>query len=316
MNQDGITNLGSKTKMEAFLKEQLDLKVLKSVETQSGCISAGKVYETDKGKIFVKVNTGSEANVMFQGEYESLNKIFETKIISVPKPILVGKIQNKSFIAMDYLNFNGLNKYSSQLGKSLAELHLHNIKALKKKEKSENLVGSQYEAIEKFGFHIPTACGYILQNNEWSSDWVSFYATQKLNHQINLILKKKGSREINELWSQLQLKIPLFFKNIEIEPSLLHGDLWCGNVGETESEPVIFDPASFYGHHEYDLAIAVMFGGFDKTFFDSYHSIIKKTEGFNKRQELYLLFHHLNHWNHFNSHKNSSLQIMRNLIST
>ena len=59
---------------------------------------------------------------------------------------------------------------------------------------------------------------------------------------------------------------------------------------------VAFDPASFYGHHEFDLAIAGMFGGFSKAFYDAYHKEIPKEKGFNKRHQLYQLFHHLNHW--------------------
>ena len=59
---------------------------------------------------------------------------------------------------------------------------------------------------------------------------------------------------------------------------------------------VIFDPASFYGHHEFDLAIAKMFGGFGQSLFSAYHSIIPKSPGFDGRIEIYKLFHYLNHW--------------------
>ena len=54
---------------------------------------------------------------------------------------------------------------------------------------------------------------------------------------------------------------------VVVTPALLHGDLWSGNVAQAEGEPVIFDPASFYGHHEYDLAIGRMFGGFGAEFY-------------------------------------------------
>ena len=59
---------------------------------------------------------------------------------------------------------------------------------------------------------------------------------------------------------------------------------------------VIFDAASFYGHHEYDLGIAGMFGGFGNDFYAAYHSIIPKERGFEQRHQLYKLFHNLNHW--------------------
>jgi len=59
---------------------------------------------------------------------------------------------------------------------------------------------------------------------------------------------------------------------------------------------VIFDPASFYGHSEFDLAIAAMFGGFSNAFYNAYHQLIPKAPGFDKRHQLYQLFHYLNHW--------------------
>lgn len=113
----------------------------------------------------------------------------------------------------------------------------------------------------------------------------------------------------------LQLKIPSLFSDVEIFPALLHGDLWGGNVAEDDSGPIIFDPASFYGHSEYELAIAGMFGGFTSSFYSAYHSKIPKAPGFEKRLKLYQLFHYMNHWNHFGTgYRGSSLNIMRNLV--
>lgn len=132
---------------------------------------------------------------------------------------------------------------------------------------------------------------------------------------MDLIDKQYGDTETRSLWARLKLKIPEYFNGMDIKPSLLHGDLWSGNVAETEDGPVAFDPASFYGHHEFDLAIAGMFGGFSKAFYDAYHKWIPKEKGFEQRHQLYVLFHHLNHWNHFGtSYKSSSLSIMHGLL--
>jgi protein-ribulosamine 3-kinase len=59
---------------------------------------------------------------------------------------------------------------------------------------------------------------------------------------------------------------------------------------------VIYDPASFYGHHEFDLAITRMFGGFSKEFYEKYHQLIPREKGFEERKPFYELFHYLNHW--------------------
>lgn len=113
----------------------------------------------------------------------------------------------------------------------------------------------------------------------------------------------------------LQLKIPQFFTDVEVVPALLHGDLWGGNVAECAEGPVIFDPASFYGHSEYELGIAGMFGGFSSSFYSTYHEKIPKAPGFAKRNQLYQLFHYLNHWNHFGGgYRGSSIRIMKDLL--
>ncbi|EHH62719.1 hypothetical protein EGM_21163, partial [Macaca fascicularis] len=155
----------------------------------------------------------------------------------------------------------------------------------------------------------------LLQVNDWQEDWVVFYARQRIQPQMDMVEKDSGDREALQLWSALQLKIPDLFRDLQIIPALLHGDLWGGNVAEDSSGPVIFDPASFYGHSEYELAIAGMFGGFSSSFYSAYHGKIPKAPGFEKRLQLYQLFHYLNHWNHFGSgYRGSSLNIMRNLV--
>lgn len=57
----------------------------------------------------------------------------------------------------------------------------------------------------------------------------------------------------------------------------------------------MFDPASFYGHHELDL-IPGTFGGFTQEFYDAYHKLIPKAPGFDSRRKLYMLFNFINHW--------------------
>lgn len=86
-------------------------------------------------------------------------------------------------------------------------------------------------------------------------------------------------------------------------------------MAEWVEGPVIFDPATFYGHSEYELGIAGMFGGFNKSFYSAYHQKIPQAPGFEKRNQLYQLFHYLNHWNHFGGgYRGSSVRIMKDLL--
>ncbi|NWT76608.1 KT3K kinase, partial [Prunella himalayana] len=211
-------------------------------------------------------------------------------------------------------------RHSALLGTHLADLHLHNQQLRDKMKKEGSTAGKGQEQMEiqfvdQFGFPIVTCCGCLPQVNNWHSDRLSFFARQRIQPQMDLVERSSGDTEARELWAQLQLKIPSFFCGVEIVPSLLHGDLWGGNVAEDDSGPIIFDPASFYGHSEYDLAIAGMFGGLSSSFYSAYHSKIPRAAGFEKRLKLYQLFHYMNHWNHFGSGcRGSSINMVRNLV--
>ncbi|GFT81791.1 fructosamine-3-kinase [Trichonephila clavipes] len=285
--------------MEAKLKAALGYAVVKSKGSKSGgCISESKVFETEKGDIFVKVNNETKANVMFEGEFEGLKTIQKTKTVRVPTPIKVVDLKSNGIgLVMECVDMSGLSRYPEQLGEQLAKMHLFNTtlctsdSSIHKSDEDEEKLSH----IDKFGFHTATCCGYIAQVNSWKDDWVEFYTQQRLDYQIKLLQSTYQDRELTELWSELVLKIPGYFEGIDIKPALLHGDLWSGNVGETKDGPVIFDPAVFYGHSEFELAIADMFGGFPRSFYNSYHNIIPKQQNFDKRKDLYKLFHCLNH---------------------
>lgn len=308
--------------MEAKLKRELGTSMLKATgHSGGGCISEGQSYDTDTGRVFVKINHKSEAKLMFDGEMASLEAILKTETVKVPKPIKVIALDTGgSVFVMEHLDMKGLSKHSRHLGEQLAYMHLHNKTQLEKQKKEEQTVGkgagqSDINAVERFGFSVKTCCGYLPQENEWQDDWVTFYCQQRLQHQLNMVEESYGDREARELWSKLQLKIPQFFTDVEVVPALLHGDLWGGNVAECADGPVIFDPASFYGHSEYELGIAGMFGGFNNSFYSAYHEKIPKAPGFETRNQLYQLFHYLNHWNHFGGgYRGSSIRIMKNLL--
>lgn len=296
-----------------------------------GCVNEGRSYSTDDGtKLYVKYNTNkSGARRMFDGEFASLNAIAKTNEIRVPKPIAVDDYQTGSFLIMEHLEMKSLaSQTAAQLGVKLANLHLHNAKRLRDTS-TNSFVGREGGTfVERFGFETTTCCGFLPLNNEWKDDWVHFYCGQRIEPQMNLD-EVKGDREAREWWNKILRKIPSLFEGIDVVPALLHGDLWSGNMAQTEiveasggssssgtAIPAIFDPASFYGHHEFEFGIITMFGGFNQRFFDAYHSVIPKSRGFEKRLKLYELFHHLNHWNHFGSgYRGSTISIMKKLAS-
>uniref|UniRef100_A0A0R3RZP1 protein-ribulosamine 3-kinase n=1 Tax=Elaeophora elaphi TaxID=1147741 RepID=A0A0R3RZP1_9BILA len=304
--------------MEA-IKSELGVGTIKELRSRftGGCINRAKAYNTDKyGDIFVKFNDNEKAQEMFDGEFAALQALLDTNTIRVPKPIKVFSINNDCCLAMEFIDMHGPSD-SEKLGTSIAKLHLHNKSLIEASKRSESTIGStdkQPKPIEKFGFDILTYSGYCPLINEWSDNWVEFYSQNRLKKVIEIVVEKSGDRDLLSLWPKLERKIPEYFKNCDIYPCLLHGDLWSGNYSFTKDGPVVFDPASFYGHSEYEFGILTMFGGFDKAFHTAYHKMIPQTTGFTQRVLLYQLFHHLNHWNHFGArYKQGALNLMQKL---
>jgi fructosamine-3-kinase len=106
-------------------------------------------------------------------------------------------------------------------------------------------------------------------------------------------------------------EFPALFVGYSPEAALLHGDLWSGNYSYTrEGEPVIFDPAVYYGDRETDLAMTELFGGFGRDFYTAYREACPLDPGYSVRKTLYNLYHILNHLNLFGGGYHSQAQGM------
>ncbi|XP_055971421.1 fructosamine-3-kinase isoform X1 [Sorex fumeus] len=308
--------------MERLLRAELRTATLRPFGSPgAGCISEGRSYDTDAGPVFVKVNRRAQARQMFEGEMASLEALRSTGLVRAPRPIKIFDVPGGgAAFVMEHLKMRSLSSQAATLGAQMAELHLYNQKLGKSWKEKEHTVGHRADGdqppyVTKFGFHTVTCCGFITQVNEWQDDWATFFTRHRLQAQLDLIEKDYADQELRELWARLQVKIPDMFSGLEIVPALLHGDLWSGNVAEDDEGPLIYDPASFYGHSEFELAIALMFGGFPRSFFTAYHQKIPKTPGFDQRLLLYQLFNYLNHWNHFGrEYRSPSLTTMRRLL--
>jgi fructosamine-3-kinase len=94
--------------------------------------------------------------------------------------------------------------------------------------------------------------------------------------------------------------VPALLEGHEPQPSLLHGDLWCGNAGRLpDGTPVVFDPAVYFGDREADLAMTELFGGFGPDFHAAYREAWPLDPGYATRRTLYNLYHVLNHFTLF-----------------
>ncbi|WVR08342.1 hypothetical protein IAU60_005395 [Kwoniella sp. DSM 27419] len=193
----------------------------------------------------------------------------------------------------------------AELGRKLAQMH---------RPPPDSAPGYTGE----YGFGVPTHCGVTEQDNTWEEDWEVFFRDRRLGD----LVRRIGDDEITKAWEEMRAgAVPGLLGSFQppARPVILHGDLWSGNKGyDTLTDTaVIYDPASYYGHNECDLGITHMFGGFNKDFYDAYHSVHPRSEPYyDERQKLYELYHHLNHTLMFGgSYKSGALGIMRSLNS-
>jgi len=167
-------------KIEDLLKKELNFKTVKATNyRRGGDISSGQTFLADnEQKVFVKSNTGRNAELMFNGELASLQAIENTKTIRVPKPYGVLQDKDTHFIVMEHLDLGyGSSSNQAKLGTNLAQMHLYNLN-------QKETANPSY--VSKFGFDVPTCCGSIAQSNTWTDSWVEFY-TAKLQEQIDLL---------------------------------------------------------------------------------------------------------------------------------
>ncbi len=117
--------------------------------------------------------------------------------------------------------------------------------------------------------------------------------------QLDLARDNAAPSRLLRQGERLLARLEGFFPGYRPPPALLHGDLWGGNHGYVDGEPVLFDPAIYYGDREADLAMTELFGGYPPAFQDAYREAWPLDPGYRARKPLYNLYHVLNHFNLF-----------------
>nr|GMD33181.1 protein-ribulosamine 3-kinase, chloroplastic [Ipomoea batatas] len=278
---------------EWILSEGKATKITGIRSIGGGCISMANRYDTDAGPFFVKTNRGIGPS-MFEGEAVGLNAMYETRSIRVPKPYKVGSLPTGgSYIIMEFIEFGASRRDQSVLGRKLAEMH--------KAAKSD----------KGFGFQVDNTIGSTPQINTWTQDWIEFYAEHRLMYQVQLARDQYGDSSIYQKGQKLAKNLGLLFQNVVLEPCLLHGDLWSGNITyDKNGEPVILDPACYYGHNEAEFGMSWC-AGFGAAFYKGYFEVMPKQPGFEERRDVYMLYHYLNHYNMFGSgYRSSAMSII------
>jgi fructosamine-3-kinase len=245
-----------------------------------GSIHQALRYRTAHGAVFLKVGTLA-ATPMFAAEAEGLRVLADANVVRVPSVLASGEIEGRSYLCLEWLDLVPPTYTSAtQLGARLAALHRCRA--------------------DEHGFHGDNFIGRTPQINGRTANWVSFLREHRLRPQLELARANNADARTLERGERLIESLAAFFTSYTPLPSLLHGDLWGGNWGTTrDGEPVIFDPASYYGDRETDLAMTRLFGGFGAEFYAAYEAAWPLDAGAAARVELYNLYHVLNHYNLF-----------------
>ena len=240
-----------------------------------GCINEAYRLDGDGGPFFAKLNR-ADALEMFEAEADGLREIADTETIRVPNPICHGTSGGQAYLVLEHVELGNIGS-QAELGRGLAKLH--SVPQM------------------SFGWHRDNTIGNTPQPNPASDDWVAFLREHRLGFQCRLAKQKSLQLEgADELLERLES----FFTCYEPKPSLLHGDLWSGNMAFGRGgEPVIFDPATYRGDREAEFGLAEMFGGFGDDFWSAYKAEWPLDAGYSTRKSLYKLYHTLNHFNLF-----------------
>lgn len=245
-----------------------------------GSINNAHRISDSKHSFFVKMNRQQLA-YMFDAESRALEELSQARCIKVPEPVATGIWGHESYFIMSWIEFSG-KPDGEMFGCQMAALH--------------RVTHGQ------FGFDIDNTIGSTPQLNQWSSDWVDFWGKQRLGYQLDLAKSNGFGHRLYDLGLKLKDTMAQFYSHYQPLPSLLHGDLWSGNwAADEKGLPVIFDPASYYGDREADLAMMELFGHPGQNFFAAYNEHFPLDEGYSVRKNFYNLYHILNHANLFGS---------------
>ncbi|MUL35373.1 fructosamine kinase family protein [Gloeocapsopsis dulcis] len=247
-----------------------------------GCINQGYAISSETDTYFVKLNHASQV-AMFEAEALGLQQMLATDTIRVPQPICWGIAGNSCYLVLEWVDLGrGDNSTWEEMGRQLAKMH----------ESPDLSIQGQ----AGFGWDMNNTIGSTPQINDWTADWAEFFAKHRLEYQFKLANRRGGNFPQQQA---LLAAVPDLLAH-KPQPSLVHGDLWGGNAAcTTTGEPVIFDPATYIGDREVDIAMTELFGGFPAAFYRGYNEVFPLEQSYEQRKTLYNLYHILNHYNLF-----------------
>jgi fructosamine-3-kinase len=262
-----------------------------------GCINQTQRIEGNGRSFFVKLNDAASLG-MFEAEAAGLQEIHDSNTLRVPRPVCWGRTSSAAWLVLEYLEMGRVSiRDAEAFGAGLAAMHRC--------------------TSEKFGWKRDNTIGATPQINTYTSGWSQFWREYRLGYQLQLARANGHTGKLQVLGEKLLGKLDSFFSETDPAASLLHGDLWSGNYSfDSKGQPVLFDPAVYYGDRETDIAMTELFGGFPAAFYAAYRESYPLNPGYDARKTLYNLYHILNHLNLFGGgYRHQAEQMMSRLLA-
>ncbi len=274
------------------------MQILSSIEVNEICNELGETYpksveqvhggnihtawkiEFANKKLFLKRNDKNKKFLGFEKNcLQNLRRFINQKNLVIPEVIAYKNIQNIEFLLIEWIDMHNFNQ--KNLGKGLGEMHLNSSESNPK----------------NFGYPVEGFIGLTDQKKGWDKNWIDCFLNLRIMPQLSIL---KSNTFDKETINKVKEKIKSELQKHEPINTLVHGDLWSGNVGiDQNGRGVLFDPASWWADNEVDIAMTKLFGGFRREFYEEYHKIFPMKEGFDKRIIIYNFYHILNHANMF-----------------
>ncbi len=258
----------------------LDTAILSAGPVGGGDINEARRLETEGGVFFLKFNRSPQAKAMFEAEARGLEQLEAPQALRIPRVQGAGQAGPFAFLILEFVESGAPSSgFWRDFGRKMALLH-------------------QYSA-PRFGWVQDNFIGSLPQANPAATEWISFYMAHRLQPQVQWA-HDKGLLDRSDLknFDLLYQHLPDLL--VEEKPAMVHGDLWSGNfLADADGQPVLIDPAVYFGHREVDLAMTRLFGGFSPDFYRAYHEAYALSPGWEERLELYQLYYLLVHVNLF-----------------
>lgn len=260
-----------------LVERELGADVTESAPVGGGSISRAYRCRLSVGRdVFVKTAPSGAPPGMMEQERLSLHRIAETDTVRVPEVLGAGA----DWLILEWLEpAKPEREQWEQLGRQLARMH-------------------RAQAGE-YGWESDNFIGALRQSNRRHSVWPEFWRDERLVPQLEAAaphFDRRTQARFERLLASLDERLGAADAD---GPSLVHGDLWNGNVQFTADRAAVLDPACSYGHREVDLAMAALFGGFPAEFLAGYEAEWPLLQGAEERRAIYQLYYLLVHVNLF-----------------